>query len=226
MQHSLRRLSAIAGVSLLTLAAAACGGGASGGSTDDEIVIGSILDVSGIQNVSGQAMYNAQKLAVKQWNADGGLLGKKVSLKFYDAQSDQAKYSQYATQLATRDQPDVAMAGINSASREAIRPIFDRNNVLYFYNELYEGGVCDKNTFATGNVPSQGLAALVPYMIDKYGPKVYIAAADYNYGQIASKWAQQYVEDAGGEVLGTDYVPLESSDFGAVIDNIEVFSPG
>lgn len=225
MQHSLRRFGAIAGVTLLTLTAAACGGGANGGRNENEIVVGSILDVSGIQNVSGQAMYNVQKLAVKRWNAEGGLLGKKVRLKFYDAQSDQSKYSQYATQLATRDQPDVAMAGINSASREAIRPIFDRNKVLYFYNELYEGGVCDKNTFATGNVPSQGLAALVPYMIEKYGPKVYIAAADYNYGQIASHWAEDYVEDAGGEVLGTDYVPLESSDFGAVIDNIQRAKP-
>lgn len=210
----------------LALSIAACGSpSAEGPSTKNEIVIGSILDVSGIQNVSGQAMYNAQKLAVKQWNAGGGLLGKKVVLKFYDAQSDQAKYSQYATQLATRDHPDVAMAGINSASREAIRPIFDRNKVLYFYNELYEGGVCDKNTFATGNVPSQGLAALVPHMIKKYGPKVYIAGADYNYGQIASEWAKRYVEAAGGTVLGKDLVPLESSDFSTVIDHIQKAKP-
>lgn len=226
MHRMYRRAAALATGLLIAGATAACGGGAGGSaSNDDKIVVGSILDVSGIQNVSGQAMHNSIKLAIKQWNADGGLLGKQVELKFYDAQSDQAKYSQYANQLALKDKPDVAMAGINSASREAIRPIFDRTKTLYFYNELYEGGVCDKNTFATGVVPSQSLAALIPEEIEKYGPRVYVVGADYNFGQISGQWARKYVEDAGGEIVGEDYVPLESSNFSSVIDDLQRIKP-
>lgn len=221
-----RRAAAMACGLLMAAATAACGGDSGGsGSSDDKIVVGSILDVSGIQNISGQAMLNSVKLAIKQWNEDGGLLGKQVELKFYDAQSDQSKYSQYATQLSLKDRPDVAMAGINSASREAIRPIFNRNKVLYFYNELYEGGVCDKNTFATGVVPSQSLAALVPQVIEEYGPKVYVVGADYNFGQISGQWANEYVEEAGGEVVGEDYIPLESSNFGSVVDDLQRLKP-
>ena len=37
------------------------------------------------------------------------------------------------------------MGGITSASREAVRPVVDKYSALYFYNEQYEGGVCDKN---------------------------------------------------------------------------------
>jgi branched-chain amino acid transport system substrate-binding protein len=188
-------------------------------------VVGSILDLTGLASVVGQADYNVQKLAIKQWNAHGGLLGKKVALKFYDSGQDQAKYVQFATELATRDHPDVAMGGIGSAAREAIRPVFDKNNILYFYNELYEGGVCDKDLFATGTVPSQNLAPLVPWLIKKYGPKVYIVAADYNYGQIASAWAKRYIDTAGGKLLGEEFVPLQSSDFGSIIDKIQREKP-
>lgn len=249
MRIKTRRVAALAGLLLLTGTVAACGGNsnsgdASGGAgaagtaeasaaagdseaaSGDPIVVGSILDVSGLQNVSGTAMYNSLKLAVKQWNEEGGLLGRPVEIKFYDSESDQAKYTQYATEMSTaEDKPDVAMAGINSASREAIRPIFNKNGVLYFYNELYEGGVCDKNTFATGVVPSQSLAALIPAEIAKYGKKVYIVGADYNFGQISGQWAREYTEQAGGEVVGESYIPLESSDFNAVIDDLQRLQP-
>lgn len=226
MRPLLRRVVAVASTFLLVGAGtAACSGGDGDAQSDDEIVVGSILDVSGIQNISGKAMHNATKLAIKQWNAEGGILGKQVSLKFYDAAGDQSKYSQYANQLASKDKPDVAMAGINSASREAIRPVFNRSKLLYFYNELYEGGVCDKNTFATGLVPSQSLAALVPSVIEKYGKNVYIVAADYNFGQISGQWASEYTKEAGGTVVGEEYVPLESSSFSSVVDDIQRKDP-
>ena len=54
-------------------------------------------------------------------------------------------------------------AGITSASREAIRPVLKRFNTLYFYNTLYEGGVCDRNSFCTGSTPAQTVEKLVPY---------------------------------------------------------------
>lgn len=226
MRHPIRRAGVFASTLLLVVTTTACGGtGASGSASKKEIVIGSVLDVSGFASVAGQAVYNAQKLAVSEWNAQGGILGKKVVLKFYDSGSDQAKYAQFATELAIKDHADVAMAGIGSAAREAIRPIFDKNKILYFYNELYEGGVCDKDLFATGTVPSQNLAPLVPWMIKKYGPKVYIVGADYNYGHIAAAWAKRYADAAGGEVLGEDFVPLQSSDFGSVISKIQRLKP-
>jgi branched-chain amino acid transport system substrate-binding protein len=117
------------------------------------------------------------------------------------------------------------MGGITSASREAIRPIVDRSKTLYFYNNLYEGGVCDKNVFNTGPVPSQQLAPLIPYATKNFGKKVYIVAADYNFGHISADWAKKYAKQAGAKVVGTDFVPLESSDFSAVINNLQAAKP-
>jgi substrate-binding family protein/autoinducer binding domain-containing protein len=52
------------------------------------------------------------------------------------------------------------------------------------YNTQYEGGVCDRNTFCTGATPAQNLASAVPEAIRKFGKKIYVVAADYNYRQI------------------------------------------
>ena len=48
--------------------------------------------------------------------------------------------------------PSVAIGGITSASREAVRPIVDRTQTPYFYTNQYEGGVCDANMISMGAV--------------------------------------------------------------------------
>ena len=111
------------------------------------IKLGSVLDNSGNLDVYGKPMVQATQMAAEEINAAGGLLGRKIEVKQYDTQSDIALYTKYAQQLARDDKVDVVHGGITSASREAIRQTFRRANTLYFYNVLYEGGVCDRNCF-------------------------------------------------------------------------------
>jgi branched-chain amino acid transport system substrate-binding protein len=102
------------------------------------------------------------KLATEEINAAGGLLGKKVKLISYDSQSNMQQYTQFAQQAALKDKVAVVHGGITSASREVIRPVLKRFNTLYFYNTQYEGGVCDRNTFCTGQTPAQNVEILMP----------------------------------------------------------------
>ncbi|MEP2642498.1 ABC transporter substrate-binding protein [Roseobacter sp.] len=192
---------------------------------DGPIKLGSLHDLSGPLAATGEPMVYATQLAVKEINAAGGLLGREVELINYDTQSNIQLYSQFAQQLAVRDKVDVVHGGITSASREAIRPIFNRFRTLYFYNTLYEGGVCDRNTFNFGTTPAQTVEKLVPYAMNLWGKKVYIIAADYNYGQITAKWMRKYVEDNGGEVLSTDFFPLDVTNFGPSISRIQAAKP-
>ncbi|SNR33255.1 ABC transporter substrate-binding protein [Puniceibacterium sediminis] len=192
---------------------------------DGPIRIGSLLDLAGPLAATGEPMAYATELAVEELNNAGGLLGRELELVSYDTQSSIQLYSQFAQQLAVRDKVDVIHGGITSASREAIRPIFDRFRTLYFYNTLYEGGVCDRNTFNTGTTPAQTVEKLVPYAMNLWGKKVYIIAADYNYGQITAKWMKKYVQDNGGEVLSIDFFPLDVTNFGPSISRIQAAKP-
>jgi urea ABC transporter substrate-binding protein len=192
---------------------------------DNPILLGALHDQSGALAASGTPMVYALNLAVEEINAAGGLIGRPVKVIHYDTQSSIQMYSQYAQQLALKDKVAVVHGGITSASREAVRPTFDRFKVPYFYNVLYEGGVCDRNTFCTGTTPAQTVEKLVPSAMKKAGKKAYIIAADYNYGQITAKWMTKYVKDNGGEVVATDFFPLDVTNFGSTISKIQAAKP-
>ncbi|MCI5098584.1 MAG: transporter substrate-binding protein [Rhodobacteraceae bacterium] len=207
--------AALTAASLLPHAAAAAG----------KIKLGAIHDTSGIFDAYGKPMDQAVRLAVQEINAAGGLLGQQIDISAYDTQSDMALYSQYGQQLTRQDKVDVVHGGILSASREAIRQTMRKTKTLYFYNVLYEGGVCDRNIFINGVTPAQQVEALIPYAMGKSGKKVYILAADYNYGQITARWIQKFVADNGGETVGVDFFPLDVADFGSTIAKIQSVGP-
>jgi urea transport system substrate-binding protein len=190
-----------------------------------EIKLGSILDNSGNLDIYGKPMVLATRLAVDEINEAGGLLGRKIKLIQYDSQSDIALYTKYAQQLVREDKVNVVHGGITSASREAIRQTFRRSNTLYFYNVLYEGGVCDRNTVVTGTTPAQAVEPIVERAMKKWGKKVYVLAADYNYGQITAKWVSHYVAQRKGTVAKTDFFPLDVADFGSTIAKIQQEKP-
>ena len=220
MTHSRRRF--LAGTAALTLATPALIGRAA---ADDKIKFVSILDQSGGLDIYGKPMADATRMAIDEINQGGGLNGQEVELTLYDPQSTIQFYTQYATQAAAGDRAHAVHAGITSASREAIRPTLARYNTLYFYNTQYEGGVCDMNCFCTGSTPAQTVEKLVPYAMNKWGKKVYIIAADYNYGQITAQWVQKYVRDNGGEPVETEFFPLDVTNFGPTIKKIQAAKP-
>lgn len=192
---------------------------------EDDIKLGSVLDNSGNLDIYGKPMVLATQLAADEINEEGGLLGRQIKVIQYDTQSDIALYTKFAQQLARRDKVDVVHGGITSASREAIRQTFHRTNTLYFYNVLYEGGVCDRNIVVTGTTPAQAVEPVVNRAMKQWGKKTYIIAADYNYGQITAKWIHHYVGQRGGSVVQTSFFPLDVSNFGSTIAKIQLGKP-
>ena len=191
----------------------------------ETIKLAGIVDQSGGLDIYGKPMADTTAMAVDEINAAGGLLGKQVEAIMFDPQSTIQFYTQYATQAATKDQVAVVHGGITSASREAIRPVLDRFRTLYFYNTLYEGGVCDRNEITLGTTPAQTVEKLVPYTMGLWGKKVYTIAADYNYGHITAAWVQKYVRDNGGTPVATEFFPLDVTNFGPTIKKIQQAKP-
>jgi len=61
--------------------------------------------------------------------------------------------------------------------------------------------------------------------MNKWGKKVYIIAADYNYGHITADWVQKYVRDNGGDPVETEFFPLDVTNFGPTIKKIQAAKP-
>jgi branched-chain amino acid transport system substrate-binding protein len=195
------------------------------GNAADKIKVGFLEDQTGEIAPFTLPKVRAAQLTVDEINANGGILGRQLELIMYDPQFGNAKFQEFARRLIESDKVDVLFAGSTSASREAVRPVVDKNNTLYFYTTQYEGGVCDSNEVSTGAIPEQQLTPLVEWMIQKYGKRVYTIAADYNFGQISAEWTRNLVKKFGGEVLGEELIPLGVSQFGQTIQNIQKAKP-
>jgi urea transport system substrate-binding protein len=192
---------------------------------EEPIKIGAIFDLTGDLNIYGIQQSRALHLAVDEINAAGGLLGRQIAIVESDAQSQQAKYTQYANTLIMRDRISVLFAGLTSSAREAIRPLIRRANIPYFYSSLYEGGGCDKQTFVTGPSASQQLSVLIPWAVKTYGRRLFVMAPDYNFGTISAQWIKKYAADAGGEIVGGDILPLTVTDYSPTIQKIQASKP-
>ena len=196
-----------------------------GATASAEIKVGAIYDITGGLNLYGVYQSQGVQLAVDELNSKGGVLGEQVEVVTYDTQSELSKYTQYANTMVLRDKPSVVFAGLTSSSREAMRPVFRRANMPYFYGTLYEGGACDRQTFVTGPSASQQIKPLVEWAIKKYGPKMYIMAPDYNYGTISALWINEYAKQFGGEVVGEDFLALTVTDYSPTIQKIQRAKP-
>lgn len=191
----------------------------------EPIKIGLLEDRSGVFALHAGPKYLAAQLAVKEINDKGGVLGRQLAIIAPDPQSDNRRFQELTRMLIQREKVDVLFAGFASAEREAIRPIVDQYKMLYFYNNQYEGGVADKYTFCTGPVPEQQIDPVVKYAIEKFGPRMYIMAADYNFGQLSAKWTHVIAKKYGGEVIGEEFIPLNTSQFASSLERIQSAKP-
>lgn len=188
---------------------------------DGPIKIGVLEDQSGDFAAATMVKVHAIELATKEINDAGGIAGRPIELVIYDTQSDNRRYQEFMRRVLQQDKVDVVFAGFSSASREAYRPIVNQFDGLAFYNNQYEGGVCDNNMIVTGAVPEQQFSTLIPWMMETYGPNVYTLAADYNFGQISAEWVRQIVAENGGKMVGEEFIPLGVSQFSQTIQNIQ-----
>ncbi|RVU21200.1 urea ABC transporter substrate-binding protein [Methylobacterium oryzihabitans] len=211
--------------SRLTALAAALMLGATGAQAADPIKLGVLEDQSGDFAVATIGKVHGIQLAADEINAAGGIAGRKLELVIYDTQSDNTRYQEFMRRVLQRDKVAVVFAGFSSASREAYRPIVDQLDGFAFYNNQYEGGVCDGHMVVTGAVPEQQFSTLIPWMMEKFGKRVYTIAADYNFGQISAEWVRNIVKENGGEMVGEEFIPLGVSQFSQTIQNIQKAKP-
>ena len=191
----------------------------------DPIKLGVLEDQSGDFALATIGKVHGIQLAADEINKAGGIAGRPLELVIYDTQSDNTRFQEFMRRVLQKDKVDVVFAGFSSASREAYRPIVDQLNGFAFYNNQYEGGVCDAHMIVTGAVPEQQFSTLIPWMMEKFGKKVYTIAADYNFGQISAEWVRNIVKQNGGEMVGEEFIPLGVSQFASTIQNIQKAKP-
>ena len=187
----------------------------------EPVRIGILFSNSGPAGVFGPPVANIAEMIEEDVNAAGGINGRPVETYLADDATDPAVGRQAMEQLIDSDGVDVVLGTHSSATRQAAKPLAEDADLLYIYAALYEGGECSSVMFNTGEVPSQQLAPVIPWMMEQTGGRTwFLLGNDYVWPRRSFELARQYIEGAGGEVVGEEYVPLGTQDFSSVAQRI------
>lgn len=184
--------------------------------------LGVLLPFSGGLELFAEQGIQGVQMAVDEYNADGGVLGRQIELVQADDRTDPRTAVERATQLIRRDEVEAIVGPITSANRDAIKSTIERGETPLLYATDYEGGVCSPWIACYSAVPAHFVEPLVPFLSDNRGAKnIYLFGADYTWPQKMNAAIRPKVEAAGGTIVGEEYTPFGAKDFAPTLRKIE-----
>lgn len=215
-------LAATAVTAMLTVACGSAGSTASSGAdtSGDTVKVGVLHSVSGTMAISEKAVRDAELLAIDEVNAAGGILGKKIEPVVEDGASDWPTFADKAGKLLTTDKVAVVFGGWTSASRKAMKPVFEGNKGLLFYPVQYEGLEASPYIFYTGATTNQQIVPALDYMKEQGLTDVYLVGSDYVFPRTANKEIRAWADANGMNILGEDYLPLGDTNVAPIVSKV------
>ncbi|GAA4745724.1 urea ABC transporter substrate-binding protein [Nocardioides endophyticus] len=191
----------------------------------DTIKLGFLNSTSGAMAISEQTVRDSLLLAAEEINADGGILGKQIEPVEEDGASDPAVFAEKIGKLLTSDCVAAVFGGWTSASRKAMLPVVEGANGLLYYPVQYEGLEASKNIYYTGATTNQQIIPAMDFLASKGVKTLFLAGSDYVFPRTANKIIKQYAEELGIEIVGEEYVPLDSDDWSTQVAKIVAAKP-
>jgi branched-chain amino acid transport system substrate-binding protein len=217
-RQSQKTLAATALVGLLAT------GGA--GHAQEPIKIGVPVGLSGANSVVAPSVVQAGELAVEEINAAGGVLGRPLELVVADDGSGAQGAQKAFDSLVFQQKVDALISMETSAARNAGLPIVNRGQVPFIYTSFYEGRSCSPWMYVNAWVPEQQVAPIVDHFMKEFDAKsFFLIGSDYAFGRGMLEFTRQYIEDQGGEVLGEEYLPMDGTDWTAIISQLKSANP-
>jgi urea transport system substrate-binding protein len=190
-----------------------------------DIPVGLLFSLTGAVAVVESTLHDAALMAIEEINAAGGVHGMMLRPIIEDPASDPATYADRARRLMIRDKCVSVFGSYTSASRQAVLPVTEQQNNLYWYPTLYEGRECSRNVMYGGAVPNQQQDDLIPWAIKNFGPRFYMIGNNYVYPKEENNYCKTLLAKYGGEVVHEEYVPMGHSDFSSAINRIRSEQP-
>ncbi len=194
--------------------------------TDDTVTVGILHSVSGTMAISETGSVQAEKLAIEQINAAGGVLGRQIEFIQEDGASDWPTFAEKARKLLVNDKVAAVFGCWTSASRKAVLPVFEQYNGMLYYPTFYEGLEQSPNVIYTGQEATQQILAGIDWVTREKGAETfYLLGSDYIWPRTSNKIARKHIENMGLKVVGEEYYPLGHTQFNSVINKIKLKKP-
>jgi ABC-type branched-subunit amino acid transport system substrate-binding protein len=178
----------------------------------NKLRIGNFLTFTGSPGIWGPTSINSALLAVAEINRRGGILGREIELSMYDAGGPLEEVVRRAEQAIAFDEVDLVMGSHISAVRVALRKV-TRNRIPYVYTPVYEGGEHTPGVMAIGETPRWQSRPSIHWLADvKKAARWYLIGSDYVWPWQSHRAVKNYIKEAGGTVVGEEFVPVGEDD--------------
>ena len=152
-------------------------------------------------------------MCIRDRNAKGGVLGKKLEPVVVDPASNWPLFAEKARELISKDKVAAVFGCWTSVSRKSVLPVFKELDNILFYPVQYEGEESERNVFYTGAAPNQQAIPAVDYLMSEEGGAVkrwVLAGTDYVYPRTTNKILEAYLLAKGvkPEDIMTNYTPV------------------
>ena len=191
----------------------------------ETVKVGLLHSLSGTMSISETAVRDAELLAISEINQNGGVLGKQIEAVQADGASEPQVFAQKARELLQNEKVATVFGCWTSASRKAVKPIFEELYGLLWYPVQYEGMEASPNIMYMGASPNQQIVPAVDYCAQNIGKKMFLIGSDYVFPRTANKIIKAQIAELNGECVGEEYLPMGATNFSEVVSKILAAKP-
>jgi branched-chain amino acid transport system substrate-binding protein len=219
-----KKILAMAMVAGVALAACNTGGGAG-----DKIRIGGGFALTGDESALDLPAANGAKLAVKEINAAGGVLGKQIDLIVHDSQYKMDVTAQTAKQFVEQDKVQAMIGYTDTDSVLASGPTFQAAGIPF----ITVGATSPKIPSQVGDMmflasfgDNVQAAAGAEYALKNFGKSAYLLwDKGVEYTTLLGAYFKARFTEAGGTIVLEDSYDDKATDFSAQIAKIKALAP-
>ena len=198
-------------------------------SADDVVRMGVISPASGNYADMGAAERRGMTMIVEDFNARGGVLGKKIEMIVEDTETDPSAAARKAKKLMERNKVHFMLGAVSSSCAVAISEVAQRGNTVYFNTNTNSstctGKHCHRCNFRVGPNNHMLVNGVAPWIARNVGKNWYFITHDYTWGRSGTKEFRSILKKEGGKELGESLIPMGTRDFSSYLIKIRNLKP-
>ena len=193
------------------------------------IKLGLTCDASGQFGNSGQDDLRGMRLAIDEFNAKGGVLGRKIEWITADTETNPAAGTRIAERFIAQEQCGFLIGALHSGVANAITQVANKYGTIYMNTNSSApseaGENCSRVKFVWDGNGTNFSKAAVANAVQKIGKKWLLLTNDYVWGHTTSAATKAEVEKAGGQIVDNLLVPQNTRDFTSYLLKVQQIKP-
>jgi branched-chain amino acid transport system substrate-binding protein len=193
------------------------------------IKIGFPVPLTGAFGPEANDQVRAAKLAIKQFNDDGGFEGRQAELLIRDDKLSLEEATKVTQDLIAKQKVNFVVGGLSAASQLKMNNVCKEQKVLF--NSISQSDAINEAkewspyTFHEALNPHITATAVGHYAFSRFGKKVAYLTADYAYGHEMTRAFQRIGRQYDVETVGEFIHPLGTTDYLLSLNKIRALRP-